>query len=42
MALSRVVVRIQGRNEVYFFVTDSILLPEMFIHDPKNDENFDP
>ena len=32
----------QGRNEVYFFVTDPIFLPKNLITDPKNDENFDP
>ena len=26
----------QGRNEVYFFVTDPVFLPEILIPDPKN------
>ena len=34
--------RTQGRNEVYFLITDPILLPKILIPDPKSDENFDP
>ena len=32
---------LQGRNEVYFFITDSVFLPEIFILDLKNVEKFD-
>ena len=32
----------QGRNEVYFFVTDPIFLPKILNPDPKNGENLDP
>ena len=32
----------QGRNEVYFLITDPIFLPKILIRDPKSDENFDP
>ena len=32
----------QGRNKVYFFITDPVFLPEILIPDPKNIENFDP
>ena len=32
----------QGGNEVYFFIIDSVFLPEILIPDLKNVENFDP
>ena len=34
--------QIQGRNEVYFFVTDPIFLPKILIPEPKSDQNSDP
>ena len=33
---------IQGRNEVYFFIADPVILPQFFILGSKRDENFDP
>ena len=32
----------QGRNEVYFFITDPVFFTEILIPDPKHIENFDP
>ena len=32
----------QGRNEVYFFIADPVILPKFFIPGSKRDENFDP
>ena len=40
-SLPKIVACVQGRNEVYFFVTDLTLLPKMLIPEPKNDENFE-
>ena len=33
---------IQGRNEVYFFIADPVILPKFLIPGSKRDENFDP
>ena len=33
---------LQGRNEVYFFVTDPIFSPQILIPDPKIAGEFDP
>ena len=32
----------QGRNKVYFFITDPVFLPQILIPDHKNVENFNP
>ena len=32
----------QGRNKVYFFITDPVYLPQILIPDHKNVENFNP
>ena len=32
----------QGRNEVYFFIADPVILPKFLIPGSKRDENFDP
>ena len=32
----------QGRNEVYFFIADPVILPKFLIPASKRDENFDP
>ena len=36
------ILRIEGRNEVYFFVPDPIFVPKILIPDPENDENCNP
>ena len=35
-------VSIQGRNKVYFFIADPVILRKFFIPGSKRDENFDP
>ena len=32
----------QGRNKVFFFITDPVFLPQILIPDHKNVENFNP
>ena len=40
--VGRVGIYQEGRNEVYFFTADPVILPKFLIPGSKRDENFDP